>query len=216
MNSRSTSRSKVQPLRTRLREEARAAILDAAEQVLAEQGFAATRMEDIAARVGVSVGTLYNYFEDRQRLLRALIEAQGQQLLALIDAELARLPEGPYRARLHGVLRVIFEHTRTHFRFFSLIFQESVPRGAVPGEDLEHHRYMWREVARRFELLNEEGIAQGALRSEDARHYPTLLLGMLQSTLLGQLLEPRPIPIEEEQLEVLLRCFLEGARPRSG
>ena len=40
-------------MRMRMKEEARAAILDAAEQVLAEQGQAA-RMDDIAARVGLS------------------------------------------------------------------------------------------------------------------------------------------------------------------
>jgi len=198
-----------------MREEARATILDAAEQVLAEQGLASTRMEDIAARVGVSVGTLYNYFEDRQALLQALIEAQGQELLARIDAELERSQGAPYRTRLPGLLRSILEHVQTHFGLFSLLRQEGIRHGASPGEELAHHQRMWSEVSRRLEQLDQEGIAQGELRPEDAQHYPTLLLGMMQSTLSRQVLERRSVPIEE-QLGVLLRCFLEGARPRSG
>ncbi|ATB34468.1 TetR family transcriptional regulator [Melittangium boletus DSM 14713] len=198
-----------------MREEARATILDAAEQVLAEQGLASTRMEDIAARVGVSVGTLYNYFEDRQALLQALLDAQGQELLARIDAELERSQGAPYRTRLPGLLRAILEHVQTHFGLFSLLQREDVRRSASTGEDLARHQHLWSEASQRLEQLGQEGIAQGELRPEDARHYPTLLLGMMQSTLSRQVLERQPLPIEE-QLGVLLRCFLEGARPRSG
>ena len=205
-----SSRSKPQPLRTRLKEEARAAILDAAEQVMAEQGLTATRMEDIAARVGVSVGTLYNYFEDRRQLLQALLEQQAQQLLGQLDAELERGQGEPYRARLHGVLRIILEHTARHFRFFTFLVQEDARR---PDEQRQSHQRVWSEASARLERLGAEGIAQGELRADDAAHYPTLLLGMVQSLLWRQLLEHRPLPVEE-QLALLLRCFLAGASPR--
>jgi AcrR family transcriptional regulator len=198
-----------------MKEEARWAILEAAEQVIGEQGLTATRMEDIATRVGVSVGTLYNYFEDRQRLLGALREAQAQQLMSLLDVELERSQGAPYRARLHGLLRSILEHAQKHFRFLSLLLEEGPRCVASPSEELEHHKRIWSELFERVGSLNPEGIAQGALRPEDAPHYPTLLLGMLQSTLLRQLLDHRLTPIDE-QLALLLRCFLEGASPRPG
>jgi AcrR family transcriptional regulator len=213
MSGRSKSRIQPQPLRTRLREEARATILEAAEQVMAEQGLAATRMEDIATRVGVSVGTLYNYFEDRRRLLQALLEQQSQQLLEQLDGELERSEREPYRARLHGVLRIILEHAQRHFRFFTLLLEEGMRRPDTSDEQLQRHQRMWSEASARLERLGAEGIAQGVLRADDAPHYPTLLLGMVQSLLWRQLLEHRPLPVEE-QLALLLRCFLEGASPR--
>jgi AcrR family transcriptional regulator len=212
MNARSTSRGKPQSMRMRMKEEARATILDAAEQVLAEQGQAA-RMDDIAARVGVSVGTLYNYFEDRQQLLEALRDVRGRELLALLDAELERGLQTPYRARLHGFLRCILEHSRTHFRLFSLLLEDSLRRGTSREGDLDRHLVMWREVSLRLEHLGQQGVKEGALRPEDAPHYPALLLDMMQGLVLRQLLAKQPAPADE-LLAPLLRCFLEGAAPR--
>ena len=212
MNPRSTPRSKPPSMRMRMKEEARAAILDAAEQVLAEQGQAA-RMDDIAARVGVSVGTLYNYFEDRQQLLAALRDVRGRELLALLDAELERSLRTPYRARLHGFLRCILEHSRTHFRLFSLLLEDSLRRDASREGDLDHHLELWREAALRLEHLGQQGVKEGALRPEDAPHYPALLLDMMQGVVLRQLLAKQPAPADE-LLAPLLRCFLEGAAPR--
>jgi AcrR family transcriptional regulator len=58
------------------RKEARPAeLLAAALEVFAEKGFAATRLEEIAARAGVSKGTVYLYFESKEALFKAAIEA---------------------------------------------------------------------------------------------------------------------------------------------
>lgn len=198
-----------------MKEEARAAILDAAEQVLVEQGLHAARMDDIASRVGVSVGTLYNYFEDRQQLLEALRDVRGHELLALLDAELERSQGTPYRARLHGFLRCILEHSRTHFRLFTLLLEDSIQRGASREGDLNRHMEMWREVSLRIEHLGQQGVREGTLRPEDASHYPTLLLSMMQGLVLRQLVAKQPLPVDE-LIAPLLRCFLDGAAPRPG
>jgi AcrR family transcriptional regulator len=202
-------------MRLRMKEEARAAILDAAEQVLADQGLHATRMDDIAARVGVSVGTLYNYFEDRQQLLEALRDLRGRELLARLDAELERSQQSPYRARLHGFLCCILEHSRTHFRLFSLLLEDSLQRGASREGDMDRHLAMWREVSQRLEHLGQQGVKEGALRPEDASHYPAMLLDMMQGLVLRQLIAKQPAPADV-LIAPLLRCFLEGAAPRPG
>lgn len=212
MNERSPPRGRPPSLRLRMKEEARAAILEAAEQVLAEQGQAA-RMDDIAGRVGVSVGTLYNYFEDRQQLLEALRDMRGRELLARLDAELERSLGTPYRARLHGFLRCILEYSRTHFRLYSLLLEDSIQRGTSREGDVDRHLAMWREAALRLEHLGQQGVREGALRPEDAPHYPALLLDMMQGLLVRQLLAKQPAPADE-LLAPLLRCFLEGAAPR--
>jgi AcrR family transcriptional regulator len=199
-------------MRMRMKEEARAAILDAAEQVLAEQGLAA-RMDDIAARVGVSVGTLYNYFEDRQQLLEALRDVRGRELLALLDAELERSQPSPYRARLHGFLRCILDYSRMHFRLFSLLLESSLQGDTSREGDLDRHLKMWREASLRLEHLGQQGVKEGALRPEDASHYPAMLLDMMQGLVMRQLLAKQPAPADE-LLAPLLRCFLEGAAPR--
>ena len=58
----------------RRRKEARPQELTAAALALfTEKGFAATRLEDIAARAGVSKGTLYLYFDSKEALFEAVI-----------------------------------------------------------------------------------------------------------------------------------------------
>jgi AcrR family transcriptional regulator len=48
-------------------------ICAAALDVFAEKGFAAAKLEEIARRAGVSKGTLYLYFKDKQELFRAVV-----------------------------------------------------------------------------------------------------------------------------------------------
>lgn len=57
------------------RKEARPAELTAAAlSLFVEKGFAATRLEDIAERAGVSKGTLYLYFDGKEALFKAVIQ----------------------------------------------------------------------------------------------------------------------------------------------
>ena len=49
----------------------RNAILDAAEIVFAERGFHEARIQDIAARARIAVGTVYNHFETKEDVLAA-------------------------------------------------------------------------------------------------------------------------------------------------
>lgn len=50
-------------------------ICAAALEVFAEKGFAAAKLEEIARRAGVSKGTLYLYFDDKQELFRAVVRS---------------------------------------------------------------------------------------------------------------------------------------------
>jgi AcrR family transcriptional regulator len=61
-------------------ERTRAALLDAARELFAEKGFAATGREDIAARAGVTSGALYHHFESKAAVGIAVIEAVSDEL----------------------------------------------------------------------------------------------------------------------------------------
>src|ERR1035437_7744928 len=55
------------------RDERRENILKVAREVFFEQGFAAASMSTIAARLGGSKGTLYNYFKSKEELFAAYV-----------------------------------------------------------------------------------------------------------------------------------------------
>ena len=48
-------------------------LLDAALELFVEKGFAATRSEEVAARAGVSKGTLFLYFPSKEELFKAVV-----------------------------------------------------------------------------------------------------------------------------------------------
>jgi AcrR family transcriptional regulator len=50
-------------------------LMSAALKVFGERGFAATRLEDVAKRAGVSKGTVYLYFDSKEALFKAAVES---------------------------------------------------------------------------------------------------------------------------------------------
>ena len=79
-------------LRERFKETTLQAVLTAAEEVFADAGLHAAHMGEIADQAGVSVGTLYNHFEDREALLAGLAEARYKELIADMDGALKPAP----------------------------------------------------------------------------------------------------------------------------
>ncbi len=57
-------------------------ILCAALEVFGELGFARTRLDDVARRAGVSKGTLYLYFDNKDALFRGMVTAKLEAVLA--------------------------------------------------------------------------------------------------------------------------------------
>jgi AcrR family transcriptional regulator len=60
---------------TRRKEERPAELMAAALDLFVERGYAATRLDDVAARAGVSKGTLYLYFSSKEELFEAVIRS---------------------------------------------------------------------------------------------------------------------------------------------
>jgi AcrR family transcriptional regulator len=88
------------PVHARLRrKEARPLeLLDAALELFVEHGFAATRIEDVAALAGVSKGTLYLYYPSKEELLKEVIRhkvvnqiAEGMDVIRQFDGSSAEL-----------------------------------------------------------------------------------------------------------------------------
>ncbi|PKO37304.1 MAG: TetR family transcriptional regulator [Betaproteobacteria bacterium HGW-Betaproteobacteria-6] len=79
------------PLPRKRRKEARPSeLLSAALDLFVEKGFAATRLEDVAARAGVSKGTLYLYYENKDALFKAVIQEGIVPVIAENEAILAK------------------------------------------------------------------------------------------------------------------------------
>src|SRR6478752_4873015 len=86
-------------------EETVAAILEGAAQVLEAGGLAGFTTNAVAERAGVSIGTLYQYFADKQALLRALADREIRRTLAAIAVALRGDPLAPGEQRVRAMVR---------------------------------------------------------------------------------------------------------------
>lgn len=94
------------PVRRTRRKDARAGeLIAAALEVFAKHGFAAARLDDIAARAGVTKGTIYLYFEDKTELFEAVVRDTLVRFLAQGRATVRDF-EGSSPELLRRVLRV--------------------------------------------------------------------------------------------------------------
>lgn len=77
------------PRRTRRKEARPGELLDAALALFVEKGFAATRVEEVAARAGVSKGTLFLYFPSKEELFKAVVHENAGRHVADAFREMA-------------------------------------------------------------------------------------------------------------------------------
>ena len=209
MNPHSSSEKPVR-LRARLREATSEAILSAAEQAFAEEGPRA-RMESIATRAGIAVGTLYNHFADREALWEALRHSRRGALLARLDAVLEASQAAPFPSALRAFLGALEAHWAEHRGFFTLLVHAE-PTVSQAGARAQRDRTLTEELVARAARLVRQGVADGTLREEGAALYPVLLIGMVRAVMVREL--ARGTSLVSETLDRLVEVFLTGAGRR--
>src|SRR5580698_3829191 len=74
------------------REDAKKRIIQVASEVFKEKGYYRSTMDDIAGRLGISKGAIYQYFDSKESLLAALYSGAPANLRALFSAEASKDP----------------------------------------------------------------------------------------------------------------------------
>lgn len=139
-----------------------AEILGAALELFAEKGFSATRMEDVAARAGLSKAGVYLYFKDKTALLKALVEemAGGNIAVARGIIESHQGPVSPLIATILAFLGSQLRHTR-FAELVKIIISES---RAHPDLGRLYLDSVVGQGLPLFEGLIRRGIASGEFR----------------------------------------------------
>ena len=183
--------------------------------VFAERGIAGAKLEDIAARAGVSKGTVYLYFTSKEDLFREVI----RQLLVPSIAELERVT-------VDGTaLEQVERYIRTHWSHFDR------PHGAdwLRLVLTELHKFpdlaeiYWEEVITKSNRVIGDVLLRGMETGEIRRTDPTATVSMIKSVVLMQALwrqTPRPpsnpAPLTSEQtIDSIVDFVLHALRPES-
>jgi len=114
------------------------AILEAAAQVFERHGYAAGTTNRIAERAGVSIGTVYQYFPDKDAILVALVTRhleEGTAVLVPIVGQLLSEPP-PISEGLTRILEALLELHRHQPQLHRVLFEEA-PRPEHLQRDLD-------------------------------------------------------------------------------
>lgn len=199
----------------RRRKEARPAeILDAAMEEFALNGFAGTRLTDVAARAGISHGTIYNYFESKETLFRALFRAR------LVDSlgpgapdSTPPSPDLPTRDLLRYALK------RAHSQLagsqaLALVRILLVEADRFP--DLAQS--CWEEIFGKASTLLgialAQGVAKGELRPNPLLDHPTVLLSPVITAALFAPFNAGSAANADRQIDAFLDSLFDGIAAR--
>ena len=86
------------------------AILEAAARILETEGLSGVNTNAIAARAGVSVGSLYQYFPSKEAVLSALLQRERQTLHLELERAIAAGADAEFGLAVRGLLEVAAAH----------------------------------------------------------------------------------------------------------
>lgn len=184
----------------------REAVLSTAALAFVQDGYAATTIDDIAARLSVSKPTIYYYAGGKQALLGACFSIA-------LDAYSEAVDEGATgaataRERLHEVVQRYVEITTTVYGRCL----HRVPDVELTLEVRDRLRAVKRKVDARIRDLLREGVRDGSLRTADVRMSTFAISGAMNS--IAQWYSPEGPLTSDEIAERLWDSFTEGLRPR--
>lgn len=84
----------------RLAEQHRREIVDAAERLVKGNGLHQLKLRDIAKESGKSLGNLYNYFQNKEAIIEALVEREKSRFLMVVSQKIEPLPGEDYKSML--------------------------------------------------------------------------------------------------------------------
>lgn len=149
-------------------------ILDAALQAFAADGFAATRIDDIARQAGLSKGGIYTHFKSKDEIFEALL---ARALTPRPVTGPAFHADEPVTVELlvERIIDRMYEDLtdRQTMLTLRLMFADGV---RVPHRVVQWRRAVIEPYLAAVEALVRRGVAQGALREGVAARVPWLLL----------------------------------------
>ena len=137
-------------------------ILEAALEVFSHKGFHPATTDEIAERAGVGKGTLYRYFETKEKLFAELVrlrtEELGREAGSIIDSH------DDVLTMISKYIRMYFEFFDRNQRLFRLIVQEQLDLGEHSPD--EYFRRVMRAIPK-LKRKVYEGTQQGILKDVD-------------------------------------------------
>jgi AcrR family transcriptional regulator len=181
----------------------------------AERGFAATRLEDVAARAGIVKGTIYRYFESKEALFEAALSSGMGPAFETLPALVA-----DYEGSTIDLLRLMIS------RLYRILFSPDVELLAriiisegrrFPVVAELYYRLLVNRGRGILHQIVERGLSRGDLPPSPLCATPEVLVGPIIMAIVWHMIFDRFDPIEPERfLEAHLDLLEKALSGRAG
>lgn len=198
--------------REQQKEARRNAIIDAGFQEFALQGFTATKLDDVAVRAGIGKGTIYLYFDSKEKLFEEVVRKnmfpirdEAKQNVATFQGSATELLTMHFR-RMYEVL-----HEDKMPELVAMIMSEAARFPTIAD-------FFFKEVGSTFQELVtgilKKGIASGEFRDDFPVDYTQLLIAPAMMSALWRLQFDSHAPLDiDAYAKAHIDFILRGLRP---
>ena len=188
------------------------AILEAAAQVLVEEGYDRATTNRIAEVAGVSIGSLYQYFPNKQALLETLFERHIRDVLALLAQHVDALQSPSVASVVRSYVQAMIEMHRRCGDLHRVLVVEALRINGVAA--LNGYFEQARSLCRDFFMAHA-----GALRTLDPELASFMLVHAVDGVIDAAVLQPRLLnhpALVDELCELVLRYLgVQGSQAAS-
>lgn len=160
-------------------------LLDAARDVFVEKGFAAARLDEVAEKAGVSKGTIYLYFKNKEVLFKAVIQLGLAPAVASMDVLNAEADRSPTE-QLHHFLG-IWQRVMCETPLGNLLKLLAAEAGNFPEVVQWFNEKIVHEAKKTMVAIVEAGVASGEFRSIDPELVADIFASPLSLYALGDI-----------------------------
>ena len=168
------------PRRERERNRYRKEILEAAELVFVRKGYHSATMEEIAQEAEFAVGTLYNFFKNKEYLYRNVKEKIIQDLIELLKEHV--LGKGDPEQAIASLIELHLTHFEEHRGFLRILFDISPDSRMGPPRDLPgSFAKLYDQYINAVSDIFARGIREGQFAEMDPLYLTLCLQGMIHA-----------------------------------
>jgi len=177
--------------RERRRRELRERVVGATLELVSEQGFEATTVEQIAEKADIAPATFFNHFQSKSGLLAEITGDVAEALEGLIEEHLGA--DGTVNEQLEGLARHAAEMIAEHQKVAREVMLEMLRSGARPEDAAPYLASLHRPLT----TMLAAGQGRGEVRTDqDAEFLAEMVLGAFHATV-SQWLSDETYPIAE-------------------
>lgn len=186
-------------------------ILEAAFEEFIAKGFSATRVEDVADRVGVTKGTVYVYFDTKEKLFESMVDHVSgpfQESVSRLDID-----DGNPLVELEAVLRFLFDQIVENRRMRELLRLVVSEGRTFPDLIDRHHLTFMEPVITRIDAILDKGSQSGVFRRGKSAELSKVIMAPVIGTVVIRLIFDDRQPLDsKEVLSAHLELLMNGLK----